>query len=119
MSWKIGKKTCKVCQGGHNQVAPQHPNQWIALPPRMLKCNADAAMFLEENRYICDMCLRDKHGVVIQVRTVWFRGTQLQQKLGICVKQFYGVVYREIKRYCGIRLSASGPSTHKPNTIYE
>lgn len=38
----------------------------------MLKCNVDAALFVSDDKYGIEMCIRDENGCFMERKTMWF-----------------------------------------------
>ncbi|XP_024636060.1 uncharacterized protein [Medicago truncatula] len=56
------------------QQSPQDTIAWQPPAAGFLKCNVDAAIFSEQNRFGTGMCVRDQRGRFLKAATNWYEG---------------------------------------------
>jgi hypothetical protein len=68
-------------QLAHNNEIEARPrdcvinSRWQTPSAGMLKCNVDAEILSELNRYSVGMCIRNDKGQFIKAKTMWFEGS--------------------------------------------
>jgi hypothetical protein len=66
-----------------------HALGWRRPQPKTLKCNVDAACYVEQNKFCIAACVRDEHGSFVKGLTQHFNGTPVIQEaeaIGIYLK---------------------------------
>lgn len=67
--------TCVLNRTDHDFMQQKPPSSWTKPPPGFLKINIDVAVFIDENKFSVDICIRDALDHFVSVKLLHFEGS--------------------------------------------